>query len=248
MMRIALLCAISTLSMATAGAAKDDWQADLHKWAVSSDTNPNCKVRYTVGMYRPDFGAQPVWGMMTEKMFRWFSGEGAKLAPQACPVSHASQIAPAYRILFSVSPMTTSTQTTHGAEAQTVNQPVSGTVNATTTYSDGSSANTTATITGDTTSTVVVPTETTISRSSVTLYMYTYRVEGGRMQMISTDNVTYSRVMASGSGDNAAGAELGAGIGNAVRAAKDRHRADKLYEGAIRAIMADSQDGGSGRF
>ena len=74
--RIVLLCAISTFSLATASAARDDWQADLHKWAVASDTNPNCKIRYTVGMYRPDFGTQPVWGMMTEKMFRWFSSEG----------------------------------------------------------------------------------------------------------------------------------------------------------------------------
>jgi len=96
-----------------------------------------------------------------------------KLAPEACPISRSSQFSAGYRILLSVSPMTTTTQTTHGSEVHTVNQPVSGTVDATTTYSDGSTA----------------------------------------------------------------------GIGNAIRAAKDRHRADKLYEDAIRAIMADSQDG-----
>jgi TPR repeat protein len=33
---------------------------------------------------------------------------------------------------------------------------------------------------------------------------------------------------------------LGAGIGNVIRASKDRHRADKLYEEALRSILADT--------
>jgi hypothetical protein len=56
--------------------------------------------------------------------------------------------------------------------------------------------------------------------------------------LVSTDDVVFSRVAASGSGTNAAGAELGAGIGNLIRASKDRHRADKLFEEALRAILA----------
>ena len=64
---------------------------------------------------------------------------------------------------------------------------------------------------------MVVPTETTISRSSVAVYMYTYRANGDQLELISTDDVVFSRVTASGSGTNAAGAELGAGIGNLIR-------------------------------
>jgi hypothetical protein len=70
--------------------------------------------------------------------------------------------------------------------------------------------------------------------------MYTYRVSNGNLELLSTDNVVFSRVAASGSGTNAAGAELGAGIGNLIRASKDRHRADKLYEEALRSILADA--------
>jgi hypothetical protein len=211
-------------------AAKDDWQSDLHKWAVSSQTDPNCKVRYLTGVYRPDLGDKPVWGLMSEKMFKYFSRDGAKLAPSICPVTPATEDKAAYRLLFSVTPMRTVSQTTHGSETRTTTEPF----NANVTYSDGS----TATVQGQQTTTVVVPTETTISRSSVALYMYTYRVKGDQLELIGTDNVVFSRVAASGSGTNAAGAELGAGIGNLVRASKDRHRADKLFEEALKAILA----------
>jgi tetratricopeptide (TPR) repeat protein len=226
-------------SLVTASGAKEDWQSDLHKWVVSNDTNPNCKVRFTIGVYRPDMGNQPAWGMMTEKMFKWFSKDGVKLAPSVCS---ARLNKAEYRILLSVSPMKTVRQTTHGSEVQTVNQPFNANINSRTTYSDGSSANTTGTINGEQTSTVVVPTETTISQSSVAVYMYTYRVDGEQLQLIATDSIIFSRVAASGSGDNAAGAELGAGIGNLIRASGDRHRADKLYEEALKAISADAQD------
>jgi hypothetical protein len=223
--------------------AKEDWQADLHKWAESSQTDPNCKVRYTIGIYRPDMGDKPTWGLMTEKMFKWFSRDGAKLAPSVCPVSHATRDKAEYRILFSVSPMKTISQTTHGSEVHTTSEPFNASVTSRTTYSDGGFANGTATINGQQTSTVVVPTETTISRSSVALYMYTYRVNGNQLELIATDSVVFNRVAASGSGDNAAGAELGAGIGNLIRASGDRHRTDKLYEEAVKAIRAYVEDG-----
>lgn len=224
---------LAALLVALSGAAKDDWQSDLHKWAASSQTDPNCKVRYATGLYRPDLGDTPVWGLMTENMFRYFSNEGAKLAPSICPVTRATLDKAEYRVLFSVTPMKTISQTTHGSETKTTTQPF----NANITYSDGSSA----TVQGQQTSTVVVPTETTISRSSVALYMYTYRVKGDQLELISTDSVVFSRVAASGSGANAAGAELGAGIGNLVRASKDRHRADKLFGEALKAILAEAQ-------
>jgi hypothetical protein len=223
-------------------AAKDDWQSDLHKWAVSSDTNPDCKVRYTVGVFRPDLGDEPVWNMMTEEMFKWLSKDGVKLAPSVCPVSKSTKNKADYRILFSASPMKTASQTTHGSEVRTTSQPFNANVSSQTTYSNGSTANSTATINGEQTTTVVVPTETTISRSSVAEYMYTYRVQGGQLELIGTDSVVFSRVAASGSGENAAGAELGAGIGNIIRMSGDRHRADKLYEEALKAIRADAQD------
>jgi hypothetical protein len=127
--------------------------------------------------------------------------------------------------------MKTVSQTTHGSETRTTTEPF----NANVTYSDGSSA----TVQGEQTTTVVVPTETTISRSSVAVYMYTYRVKADQLELISTDNVVFSRVMASGSGDNAAGAELGAGIGNLIRKSKDRHRADKLFAESLKAILAE---------
>jgi hypothetical protein len=69
--------------------------------------------------------------------------------------------------------------------------------------------------------------------------MYTYRVQGDQLELISTDDVVFSRVTASGSGDNAAGAELGAGIGNLIRKSKDRHRADKLFAEALKAMLAE---------
>jgi hypothetical protein len=224
---------LTALLVALSSAAKDDWQSDLHKWAVSSQTDPNCRVRYVTGIYRPDLGNEPVWGFMTENMFRYFSKTGAKLAPSICPVTRATQDKAEYRLLFSVTPMKTVTQTTHGSETKTTTEPF----NANVTYSDGS----TARVQGEQTTTVVVPTETTISRSSVALYMYTYRVKGDQLELISTDDVVFSRVAASGSGMNAAGAELGAGIGNLVRASKDRHRADKLFEEALKAILAEAQ-------
>jgi len=233
------LAATLLLVFSVGAFAKDDWQSDLHKWVVSNDTNPNCRVRYTVGVYRPDMGDQPAWGMMTEKMFKWFSNDGVKLAPSVCS---ARLNEAEYRILLSVSPMKTVSRTTHGSEVQTVNEPFSANVNSRTSYSDGSTANSTATINGQQTTTVVVPTETTISQSSVAVYMYTYRVDGGQLELIATDSVVFSRVAASGSGDNAAGAELGAGIGNLIRASGDRHRTDKLYEEALKAIRADVPD------
>ena len=63
-----------------------------------------------------------------------------------------------------------------------------------------------------------------------------------QLELICTDKIVYSRVTASGSGDNATGAELGAGIGNLARMSKDRHRADKLYEEALKEIRAGAQD------
>src|SRR5208337_2378177 len=159
---------------------------------------------------------------------------GAKLAPSVCPVTRDTKDKARYRILLSVSPMKTTSQTTHGFETRTTTEPFNANVN----YSDGS----TATVQGTQTTTIVVPTETAISRSSQALYMYTYRVKGDELELLSTDNVVFSRVAASGSGDNAAGAELGAGIGNLIRASGDRHRADKLYEEALKAISADAQD------
>jgi TPR repeat protein len=219
--------------------AKNDWQSDIHKWVVSNESDPNCKVRYTVGVYRPNMGDQPAWGMMTEKMFKWFSKDGVKLAPSVCS---ARPNRAAYRILLSVSPMKTVSHTTHGSEVRTASEPFKANVTSRTTYSDGSTANSTATVNGEQTTTIVVPTETTISQSSVAQYMYTYRVNGEQLELIATDSVVFSRVAASGSGDNATGAELGAGIGNLIRASGDRHRADKLYEEALKAIRADARD------
>jgi len=222
---------------------KDDWQSDLQHWVASTQFDPNCKIRYTTGIYRPDMGAQAQWGLMTEKMFKWFSEKGGKLAPTVCPAGQSSIERANYRILISQSPMATASQTTHGYETHTATQPFSANVDSRTTYSDGSYANTTGTIYGQQSSTVVVPAETTISRSSVAVYMYAYRVSGDQMQLIGTDRVVFTRVAASGYGDNAAGAELGAGIGNLIRASGDRHRADKLYEEALNSIRADSQGG-----
>jgi len=234
------LC-IFLLGIALPATAKEDWQSDLHKWKEWSQTDPNCKVRYTTGLYRPDLGDKPVWGVMTEKLFKWFSKDGVKLAPSICPASRATQDKAQYRILFSVSPMKTVSHTTHGSEIRTVNAPFSADVTSHTTYSDGGSADSTAAVNGQQTSTVVVPTETTISQSLVAEYMYTYRVNGDQLELIATDSVVFSRVAASGSGDDAASAELGAGIGNLIRASGVRHRADKLCEEALKAIRADAQ-------
>jgi len=213
-------------------AAKDDWQTDLHNWTLASQADPSCKVRYVTGVYRPDLGDKPVWGLMTEKMFKYLSGDGAKLAPSVCPVTRTTVDKAGYRFLFSATPMQTVSQTTHGYETKATSQPFSASVD----YSDGS----TATVQGQQTATVVVRTETTISRSSSALYMYTYHAKGDQLELIATDAVVFSRVAASGSGDNAAGAELGAGIGNMIRASKDRHRGDKLLEEALKATLADA--------
>ena len=241
-LRLQLLLALSVSGLVTTAAAKDDWQAELHKWAVSNDTNQACKVRYTTGIYRPDLGDQPAWGMMTEKMFKWFSKDGVKLAPSVCPASRNTKDKVAYRILFSASPLKTVSRTTHGSEVQTTTQPFNASIDSRTTYSDGGSANSTATVNGQQTTTVVVPTETTISRSSVAVYMYTYRADGQQLELIGSDTVVFSRVAASGTGENATDAELGAGIGNLIRASGDHHRSDKLYEEALRAICADAQN------
>jgi hypothetical protein len=72
--------------------------------------------------------------------------------------------------------------------------------------------------------------------------MYTYRINGDQLELISTDAVVFARVSAGGSGANASGAELGAGIGNMIRASKDKHRADKLYQEALLAIQAQGQE------
>jgi TPR repeat protein len=220
-------------------AAKNDWQSDFRQWVLSSQTNPNCKILYTTGIYRSDLGDKPQWGFMSEKMFRWFSKEGVKLAPSVCPVTQKDMDKVKYRVLISETPMKTVSQTTHGSETRTTTEPFSADVSSHTTYSDGSAANTTATVQGQQTSTIVVPTETTVSQSSVALYMYAYRVKGNQLELISTDSVVFSRVTASGSGDDAATAELGAGVGNLIRASGDRHRADKLFEEALKAIRAD---------
>jgi hypothetical protein len=238
---ILILC-VFLLGVTPQATAKDDWQSDLYKWVVSSDTNLNCKAYYTTAVYTPDMGSQPLWGMMTEKMFRYFSRDGVKLAPSVCPVSRTSKDRPDYLILSSVSPMKTVSQTTHGSEVQTTTQPFNASINSRTTYSDGSTANGTATVNGEQTTTVVVPTETTISRSSVAEYMYAYRINGDQLELIGTDSVVYSRVAASGSGDSANYAAIGAGIGNLIRAGGDRRREDKLYEEALKAIRAHAQD------
>jgi hypothetical protein len=228
------------LLMGISASAKDDWQSDLHRWTAASQADPQCKTRYLTGIYRPDLGDKPVWGFMTEKMFKYFSKDGANLAPSVCPATRTTENTAEYRILFSVAPMRSFTQTTHGSEAHTTTEPF----NANVSYSDGS----TATIHGQQTSTVVVPTEATISRSSVAVYMYTYRVMGsGDLELISTDDVVFSRVAASGSGNNAAGAELGAGIGNLIRQSKDRHRINKLCVEALKAILAEAQDVGAAK-
>src|ERR1039458_4221350 len=172
------ILAIFILGVTLPAVAKDDWLSDAAKWAVSNDTNSNCKVRYTVGIYRPDMGDKPAWGVMTEEMFKWFSKDGVKLAPSVCPISRNSKDKAAYRILFSVSPMRTVSHTTHGSEVHTTSEPFNANVTSQTTYSNGGTANSTSTVNGEQTSTVVVPTETTISQSSVALYMYTYRVNG----------------------------------------------------------------------
>jgi len=227
------LLLLAALFGTSQSSARDDWRSDLHRWTASSQTDPNCKIRYITGVYRPDLGDKPIWGFMTESMFKYLSKDGAKLAPSLCPVTRATQDKAEYKILFSVTPMKTVSQTTHGSETRTTTQPFSADV----TYSDGG----TATVQGEQTTTVVIPTETTISRSSVAVYMYAYRVKGGQLELIGTDDVVFSRVAAHGSGDDAAGAELGAGIGNLIRKSKDRHRTDKLCEEALQAIRAETQ-------
>ena len=238
-LRLALLLALSVPTLAITASAKNDWQSDFNQWVLSSQTNPSCKILYTTGIYRPDLGDKPQWGFMSEKMFRWFSKEGVKLAPSICPATRKDMDKVKYRVLISETPMKTVSQTIHGSETRMTTQPFSADVSSHTTYSDGSSANGTATVQGQQTSTIVVPTETTVSQSSVALYMYAYRVKGSQLELISTDSVVFSRVTASGSGDDAATAELGAGIGNLIRASGDRHRADKLFEEALKAIRAD---------
>jgi len=220
--------------------AGDDWRIQMHKWVVGSESNPKCSVWYTVGIYRPGMGSQPEWGLMSEEMFRWFSGSGEKIAPAACVVNFTNLNRAQYRILISETPVRTETQTVHGADVQTQTTPTQSTVTARTTYIDGSSSTTTGTISGTQTTTVVVPTETTYSQSSRTVFMYTYRVDGSGMHLIASDSVDYTRVRAYGSGEAAGEAALGAGIRNAFSASKDKHRADKLYKNAMESIAADS--------
>ncbi len=143
-----ILCA--TLS----SSAKEDWQSDLHKWTTSSQTNPNCKVRYTTGIYRPGIGDGPQWGLMSEKMYRWFSKDGMKRAPFVCLAN--STATANYRILISETPVRTISSTTHGAETRTSTQPFNANVTSRTTYPDGSTTNTRGTINGEQTTTVVV--------------------------------------------------------------------------------------------
>lgn len=226
-----LMCHVAPLAVA-AKREKSDWQTDLRKWTSSHVDDSLCKARYTTGIYRPDLGSEPAIGFMTERMFRWFSTEGERIAPGVCPVTQATMGQAQYLILLSLSPMTTTSRTTHGYETKTTAEPFQANVY----VSNGSSA----TVQGSQTSTVVVPTETTISRSSAALYMYTYRYKNGTLQLLSTDSVVFNRVAARGSGSNAAGAELGAGIGNLIRASQDKHRPDKLYEEAIRSVLSDS--------
>ena len=59
------------------------------------------------------------------------------------------------------------------------------------------------------------------------------------MELISSDSVVFSRVAASGSGEDATGAELGAGIGNLIGASGERRRENKFYEEALKAIRTD---------
>lgn len=231
---------IALFLLATSVNAKDDWQMQMHKWMEKSQSNPNCKVWYATGIYRAGMGTS--WGMMNEKMFKWFSTKGEKIAPGACPTTEANIDKAKYRILFTETPVRTQTQTVYGAEAQTQTQPTQATFNASTTYQNGNSTTTNGTINGTETNTVVVPTETTYTQSRSTLYMYTYRVNGSPWQIIAADDVDYNRVDAVGSGQYAAEAELGARIGNLIRASKDKHRADRLYRVAMESIIADGGD------
>ena len=219
---------------------KDDWHMQLHKWAVASQSNPKCKVWYTTGIYRPREGGSVVWGAMTEKMFKWFSKDGEKIAPAACVATVSNMGKAKYRILISETPMRTQTQTMQGADTRTQTQPTQATLNARTTYPDGSSATTTGTINGTQTTTVVVPTETTYSQSVRTVYMYAYRIDEGGWRLIAADEANYRRVGVRGSSDNLAAQEIGVGLRNAISASKDKHRANKLYESVMEAIAADS--------
>jgi hypothetical protein len=223
--------------------AKDDWHVQMHKWVVASQSNPKCNAWYTVGIYRPGMGSQPEWGLMSEEIFQWFSGNGEKIAPAACVVNFTNLNRAQYRILISETPVRTETQTVHGAEVQSQTTPTQSTVTARTTYMDGTSSTTTGTISGAQTTTVVVPTETTYSQSARSVYMYTYRVDGSGMHLIASGSVDYTRVRAYGTGEVAGEAALGAGIRNAFSASKDKHRADKLYKNAMESIAADSGGG-----
>lgn len=234
-----LVALASLVFGASSLAAGSDWRMEMRKWVVKSESDPQCKVWYTVGIHRPDMGSQPEWGLMSEEMFKWFSKDGEKIAPDACYVNFTNVGKAKYRILLSETPMMTETRTVHGAEARTQTTPTQSTYSANTTYPDGSYSTTTGTISGTQTSTVVVPTETTYSRSSSSVYMYTYRMDGPDMHLIASDRVSYTRVSAVGTGENAAGAELGAGIRNAISASKDKHRADKLYKAAMESIAIE---------
>lgn len=222
--------------------AKDNWRVQMHEWAVASQVNSNCKVWYTTSIYTPGMGNQPVWGMMSEKMFKWFSHDGKKIAPTACVTTVSNMGRAKYRILISETPMRTQTETVHGADALTQTQPTQATLTARTTYENGNSSSTTGTINGTETTTVVVPTETTYSQSSRTVYMYTYRIDGSGWHLLATDEVNYNRVGVRGSGGDLAAEEMGVGLRNAISASKDRHRADRLYKAAMESIVADSGD------
>lgn len=234
-----IIALASLIFGATSLAAGSDWRMELHKWVLESESNSKCKVWYTVGIHRPDMGAQPEWGLMSEQMFRWLSKNGEKIAPNACFVNFTDLGKAKYRILLSETPMMTETRTVHGAETRTQTTPTNATFSANNTYSDGGYSTTTGTISGTQTSTVVVPTETTYSRSTSSVYMYTYRMDGLGMHLIASDSVNYTRVSAMGTGDNAAGAEIGAGLRNAISASRDKHRADKLYKAAMETIAIE---------
>lgn len=212
----------------------------LHKWAVASQTNPKCKAWYTTGIYRPGEGGSAVWGAMTEKMFKWFSHNGEKIAPAVCVATVSDMEKARYRILISETPMRTQTQTVEGAETRSQTQPIQATLTSRTMYQNGSFSTTTGTINSTETTTVVVPTETTYMQSTSSVYMYTYRVDTSGWHLLAADEVNYSRVGVRGSGENLAAEEIGVGLRNAISASKDKHRADKLYKTAIESIAADT--------
>lgn len=234
------LSVIALFLFSTSVYAKDNWRAQMHKWVVASESNPKCEVWYTTGVYRPAQSATPVWGVMTEKMFKWFSTKGEKIAPSACVATVSNMGKVRYRVLISATPVRTETQTIHGSDTRTQTSPTQTTINSRTTYPGGNSSTTTGTLSGTETTTVVVPTETTYTQSTATVYLYVYRVGGSGWHLLTEDQVNYNREGVRGSGDNLAAAELGVGLKNMISASKDKHRADRLYKAAMESIAADS--------